>query len=326
MKAVVITEPGPPDVLRIKDVPDPAPGTGEVRVRVAATAVNRADLLQRQGHYPPPSGWPADILGLEYAGEVDAVGPNVSVWEPGDRVMGLVGGGGYAEYVVVPADAAIALPSNLSFEEGAAIPEAFITADDALEIRMGLRGAETLLIHAVGSGVGTAALQLAKSMGATVLGTSRTPWKLERARELGLDVDIDASGGDFTEGVQAATAGRGVNAILDLVGGPYLAADVQCIGYLGRIVLVGLTGGRTAELDLGTLLRKRVTLVATVLRTRPAAEKAAAARTFEETVVPLLRRGAVRPVIHATLPMDEVVRAHEMVGSDATFGKVVLTW
>lgn len=326
MKAVVITEPGPPDVLRIRDVPDPAPGPGEVRVRVAATAVNRADLLQREGHYPPPSGWPADIPGLEYAGEVDAVGPNVSVWEPGDRVMGLVGGGGYAEYVVVPADAAIALPSNLSFEESAAVPEAFITADDALEIRMGLRGGETLLIHAVGSGVGTAALQLAKSMGATVIGTSRTPWKLDRARELGLDVDIDASGGDFIEGVHAATAGRGVNAILDLVGGPYLAADVQCIGYLGRIVLVGLTGGRTAELDLGTLLRKRVTLVATVLRTRPVAEKAAAARTFEETVVPLLRRGAVRPVIHATLPMDEVVRAHEMVGSDETFGKVVLTW
>ncbi|MDX1675589.1 MAG: NAD(P)H-quinone oxidoreductase [Longimicrobiales bacterium] len=327
MKAVVITEPGPPDVLRVEEVPDPEPGDGEIRVRVEATAVNRADIIQRRGHYPAPDDWPDDIPGLEYAGVVDAVGPNVSVWDVGDRVMGLVGGGGYAEYVVVPADEAIAVPDGYSPEEATAIPEAFITADDALEMRMGLRGRETLLIHAVGSGVGTAALQLARAIGATVIGTSRSAWKLERAREMGLDVAIDTSGnGGFAEPVLDATARRGVSAVLDLVGGPYVEEDVKCVGYLGRIVLIGLTGGRTAELDLGTLLKKRVTLVASVLRTRPPAEKAAAARTFEETVLPLLRRGAVRPVIHEVVPMADVVRAHELVESNETFGKVVLRW
>lgn len=326
MKAVVITEPGPPDVLRVGDAPDPEPGPGEIRVRVAATSVNRADILQRQGRYDAPAGWPADIPGLEYAGEVDAVGPNVTVWSVGDRVMGLLGGGGYAEYAVVAADEAIAIPGALGFEEAAAIPEVFITAEDALEFRMGLRAGETLLIHAVGSGVGTAALQLARAWGVSVIGTSRSAWKLEQAGELGLDVPIDTSGGSFADAVLSATAGRGVSAILDLVGGSYVAEDLVCVGHRGRIVLVGLTGGRTAELDLGTLLSKRVTLVGTVLRTRSSAEKAAAARGFEESVAPLLVRGAVAPVIHEILPMAEAARGHEMVESNETFGKVVLSW
>lgn len=326
MKAVVITEPGGPEVLRIREVPDPEPGPGEIRVRVAATAVNRADTLQRQGHYPAPSGWPPDIPGLEYAGGVDAVGPNVSVWSVGDRVMGLVGGGGYAEYVTLPADQAITIPSGLSFEEAAAVPEAFITAQDALELRMGLRARETLLIHAVGSGVGTAALQLARAWGVTVIGTSRSAWKLERAKGLGLDVAVDTSDGGFAEAVLSATAGRGVAAILDLVGGSYLEEDLACVGSRGRIVLVGLTGGRTAELDLGAVLRKRLTLLGTVLRSRPPVEKAAAARSFEKSVAPLLHRGTVEPVIHEVVPMDEVVRAHELVESNDTFGKVVLSW
>lgn len=326
MKAVVITEPGAPDVLQVRDVPDPEPGPGEVRVRVVATAVNRADILQRQGHYPAPAGWPDDIPGLEYAGRVDAVGPNVTVWSEGDRVMGLVGGGGYAEHVVVQADEAIEIPDTLSFEEAAAIPEAFITAEDALELRMGLRSTETLLIHAVGSGVGTAALQIARAWGAHVIGTSRSAWKLERARALGLEIGVDTSDGGFADGVLSATAGRGVSAVLDLVGGRYVEEDLECIGALGRIILVGLTGGRTAELDLGALLRKRVTLVGTVLRSRPPAEKAAAARSFEEAILPLLRRGSVKPVIHEVMPMTDVVGAHELVESNATFGKVVLSW
>lgn len=326
MKAVIITEPGAPDVLQLRAAPDPGPGPGEVRVRVAATAVNRADLLQRQGHYPAPPGWPEDIPGLEYAGQVDAVGPNVNVWSVGDRVMGLVGGGGYAEYVVVPADEAIEIPDLLSFEEAAAVPEAFITAEDALELRMGLRGRETLLIHAVGSGVGTAALQIARAWGATVIGTSRSPWKLEKARELGLDVAVDTSEDGFADAVLSATAGRGVGAVLDLVGGPYVEEDLECIGTLGRIVLVGLTAGRTAELDLGAVLRKRVTVVGTVLRSRPPAEKAAAARSFEEAVVPLLNRRAVAPVIHEVMPIGDAARAHELLESNETFGKVVLSW
>lgn len=326
MKAVVITEPGAPEVLRVRDVPDPELRTGEIRVRVAATSVNRADLLQRHGGYPAPSGWPDDIPGLEYAGVVDAVGPNVSVWSAGDRVMGLVGGGAYAEYVVVAADEAVAIPRDLPLTEAAAIPEVFITADDALGLRMGLRDRETLLIHAVGSGVGTAALQLAKAWGATVIGTSRSPWKLERAGELGLDTAIEASDGRFAEAVMGATMGRGVNAVLDLVGGRYVEQDVACLASLGRVVLVGLTGGQTAEVDLGAVLRKRLTLVGTVLRTRPAAEKAAAARNFEESVLPLLLRGTVQPVIHDVIPMEEAARAHELVESNETFGKVVLSW
>jgi putative PIG3 family NAD(P)H quinone oxidoreductase len=326
MQAVVIAEPGPPDVLRIRDVADPEPGPGEIRVRVAASAVNRADLLQREGHYPAPAGWPTDIPGLEYAGEVDAIGANVRVWDEGDRVMGLVGGGGYAEYVVVPADEAISIPQELSFEEAAAIPEAFITAGDALELRMGLRARETLLIHAVGSGVGTAALQVAKALGATVIGTSRSAWKLERARALGLDVAVDTSDGGFAEAVLRATDRRGVPAILDLVGGSYLEEDLKCVGPGGRIILVGLTAGRTAELDLGTILRKRLILVGTVLRSRPPAEKAAAARGFEETLAPLFYRRGMTPVIHEVVPMAEAARAHELVESNKTFGKVVLSW
>jgi NADPH2:quinone reductase len=326
MKAVVITEPGAPDVLQVTDVPDPEPGLGEVRIRIAATAVNRADILQRRGQYAAPNGWPADIPGLEFAGGVDALGPNVSVCSLGDRVMGLLGGGGYAEYAVVEADEITPIPASLSMSEAAAIPEAFITAGDALELRIGLRERESLLVHAVGSGVGTAALQLGTAWGARVMGTSRTPWKLEWARELGLDVAIDTAGGEFAEAVLSATSGRGVNAILDLVRGPYVEKDVVCAGQLGRIALVGLTGGRSATVDLGAVLRKRLTIVGTVLRTRPAVEKAAALRHFEESVVPLLQRDRVKPVIHEVVPMEDVVRAHEMVEANETFGKVVLSW
>lgn len=326
MKAVVITEPGAPEVLRVTDVPDPDPGPGEVRIRIGATAVNRADIHQRRGQYAAPNGWPADIPGLEFAGEVDAIGANVNVCRVGDRVMGLLGGGGYAEYAIVEADEVTPIPAGLSLAEAAAIPEAFITAGDALELRMCLRERESLLVHAVGSGVGTAALQLGKAWGVTVMGTSRSGWKLDRARELGLDVAVDTSVDDFAEAVLSATSSRGVNAILDLVGGPYLEQDVACASQLGRIALVGLTGGRSATVDLGAVLRKRLTIVGTVLRTRPAVEKAAALRHFEESVVPLLQREKVKPVIHAVLPMEDVVRAHELVEANETFGKVVLSW
>lgn len=326
MKAVVITEPGAPDVLRVTDVPDPEPGPGEVRIRITATAVNRADILQRRGQYAAPNGWPADIPGLEFAGEVDALGPNVSVCAVGDRVMGLLGGGGYAEYAVVEADEVTPIPKGLSMIEAAAIPEAFITAGDALELRMGLRERESLLVHAVGSGVGTAALQLGKAWGVRVMGTSRSAWKLERARGLGLDMAVDTAGGEFADAVLSATAGRGVNAILELVGGSYVEQDVACAGQLGRIALVGLTGGRSATVDLGAVLRKRLTIVGTVLRTRPAVEKAAALRHFEESVVPLLQRDKVKPVIHEVMAMEDVVRAHELVEGNETFGKVVLSW
>ncbi len=326
MRAVVITEPGAPEVLRLLEVPDPEPGPGTIRVRVEAAGVNRADLLQRQGHYPAPDDAPRDIPGLEYAGTVDRVGPNVTVWSPGDRVMGLTGGGACAEYVVVPSDEAMAIPDGVTADVAAAVPEAFITAHDALRARAGLRSGETLLVHAVGSGVGTAALQLAKAWGARVIGTSRTGWKLERARELGLDDGIQPESGAFAEAVHALTAGRGVGAILELVGGDYLEEDLRCIAPLGRIVVVGLTRGRSAELDMGALLRKRLTITGTVLRSRSSVEKAAATRAFARDGLALVARGDVRPPIHAVLPMAEAAAAHRLLESNETFGKVVLRW
>lgn len=326
MRAVVITEPGAPDVLRLMDVPDPEPGQDEIRVRVEAAGVNRADLLQRQGHYPAPSDAPQDIPGLEYTGAVDALGPTVTAWSRGDRVMGLAAGGACAEYVVVPAAEAMAVPEGMSAHVAAAIPEAFITAHDALRTRLVLRPDETLLIHAVGSGVGTAALQLAKAWGTRVLGTSRTPWKLERARALGLDEAIHADDGAFADAVLSATGGRGADAVVELVGGAYVEEDMRCITTLGRIVVVGLTGGRSARLDLGVLLRERLTLTGTVLRSRSRAEKAAATRAFVDDGLALLADGKIAPPIHEVMPMAEVARAHRLLESNETFGKVVVRW
>jgi putative PIG3 family NAD(P)H quinone oxidoreductase len=326
MRAVVVTAPGGPEVLELQRVTIRRPGRGELRVRVHAAGVNRADLLQRRGLYPPPPGWPADIPGLEYAGEVEAIGEGVELWQVGDRVMGLVGGGGYAEYVVVPEREAIAIPEILSFEEAAAVPEVFITAHDALFTQLNLGLGERLLILAVGSGVGTAALQLAKLAGATVLGTSRSEWKLERACDLGLDVLINSSEHDIAEMVNQATGGAGVHAVLDLVGAPYLEASLASLTSKGRMIVVGLTAGRSTEIDLGTVLRKRIQIVGTSLRTRPLEEKIAAARAFERDVGALLASGQVYPVIERVFPIDEVVEAHRHMESDANFGKVVLTW
>jgi NADPH:quinone reductase len=324
MRAVVITEPGTPDVLRLRDVPDPTPGPGEIRVRVRAAGVNRADLLQRQGRYPAPPDAPPDIPGLEYAGVVDAIGSNVGIWSPGDRVMGLTSGGAYAEYVVVPADAALAIPEGMDDEVAAAVPEAFITAHDALRSRLGVRAGETILIHAVGSGVGTAALQLAKGWGARVIGTSRTEWKLDRARELGLDEAIRPEDGAFAAEVMQRTAGRGVQAILDLVGGDYLSENLRAADSLARVVVVGLTRGRSAELDMGMLLRKRLTVIGTILRSRPSVEKAAATHAFAQEALSRLARGDLRPAIHEVVPMEEAPRAHRLLESNEAFGKVVL--
>jgi putative PIG3 family NAD(P)H quinone oxidoreductase len=326
MRAVVITEPGAPEVLRLQDVADPEPAEGQIRVRVEAAGLNRADLAQRRGHYPAPDGWPEDIPGLEYAGVVEAVGPHVAVWSPGDRVMGLVGGGACAEYVIVSADEALPVPRGMDSATAAAVPEAFITAHDALRTRLGVRRGEALLIHAVGSGVGTAALQLARAWGVRVIGTSRTEWKLERATELGLDVAIRPENGTFADAVLASTGKHGVGSVLDLVGGDYLEENLRCTTTLGRIVLVGLTRGRSAPLDMGTMLRKRLTLVGTVLRSRSGVEKAAATRLFAEDATGLLTRREIVPVIHEVLPMEEAVRGHELLESNETFGNVVLKW
>jgi putative PIG3 family NAD(P)H quinone oxidoreductase len=326
MKAIVITRPGGPEVLVQEDRPVPEPGPGEIRVKVHASAMNRADLLQRRGMYPAPPGVPADVPGLEYAGEVDAVGPGAGLWAVGNRVMGIVGGGGHSEYVVVHEREGIRIPQNLGWEEAAAIPEAFLTAYDALFRQLDLKVGERVLIHAVGSGVGTAALQLARAAGAEVLGTSRTPAKLERARALGLETGIDTSREDLAEAVNQATYGSGVHALLDLVGGKLLEASLRVLALRGRAVVVGTTAGSKAEIDLGLLLRRRIHLFGTVLRSRPLEEKIALAREFSGAVIPLISSARIRPVVDRVYPFTDIRKAHEQMEQNDTFGKIVLTW
>lgn len=322
MRAVIITRPGDPSVLELREVPVPAPGPGEIRVRVHAFGVNRADLLQRRGHYPAPPDSPADIPGLEFAGTVEVVGPD-GAFGVGERVMGIAGGGTYAECVVVPDGQAVRIPDHMADTTAAAIPEAFITAHDALR-RAEVQAGQWVLVHAVGSGVGLATLQLARALGARVIGTSRTADKLARAARLGLDVGLDTSAVDLGQAVRAATSGAGVNAVVDLVGGTLFPRTLECLASQGRLVLVGLTAGRTAELDLGVVLTHRLRIEGTVLRSRSRAEKAAAVAAFAAEVLPLLARETVQPVIHAVLPFAEVAEAHRLLEANATFGKVVV--
>jgi putative PIG3 family NAD(P)H quinone oxidoreductase len=325
MRAIVISRPGGPEVLEEREVDTPEPGPSQVRVRVRASSLNRADLLQRRGGYPAPPGAPRDVPGLDYAGEVDALGPGAGLWAPGSRVMGIVSGGGHAEYVCVHEREAMRVPAPFSWEEAAAVPEVFLTAHDALFRQMDLQVGERLLIHAVGSGVGTAALQLARVAGVTTLGTSRTASKLQRARELGLDVGIGGDE-DWPATVQQETGGEGVNAILDLVGGAYLADNLRALAPRGRAIVVGTTAGSRAEIDLGLLLRHRLHLFGTVLRSRPLEEKIALAREFSDAVLPLLASGRVRPIVDHVYSFAEVQEAQRHLESNDTFGKVVLRW
>jgi len=325
VKAIVISRFGGPEVLELRDREAPPPGRGEVRVRVRATAVNRADLLQRAGHYPAPPDAPADIPGMELAGEIESVGAGVTEWAVGVRVLGLAGGGSYAEALTIPARTLAPLPDGMSFTDGAAIPEAFITAWDALVEQANLRAGETVLVHAAGSGVGTAAIQIARAVGARVVGTARSADKLARARALGLDEPVHVDGAAFAPAVLRATGGRGADVVLDLVGGPYLAESLACAAPRARIMLVGLLAGPRAELDLGRLLHKRVQVTGTVLRARPLEEKIAAVQQLARHVMPLVARGTLRPVVDRVFPLAEAGAAHTHVASNAGFGKVVLT-
>ncbi len=324
MRAIVIKRPGPPEVLVVEERPRPEPGEGEVRVAIAASGINRADLLQRTGNYPVPAGWPQDIPGLEFAGTVEAVGRGATRWSVGDAVMGIVGGGGYAEAVVTHESTVVRAPADMASVEAGAVPEVFMTAYDAVWRQMGLSAGETLLVHAAGSGVGTAAVQMARAFGARTIGTSRTPEKLERAAELGLDHGV--SGEDWPDQVLALTDGRGVDVILDLVGGPYLEGNQRVLATLGRHVVVGVPGGRSATFDLRALMAKRGTIRGTVLRARPVGEKAELAADFSERVLPLLDSGAIRPVVDRVLAPEEAPEAHRLLEENRTFGKVLLRW
>jgi NADPH:quinone reductase len=318
MRAIAIAKPGGPETLVLVERPQPEPSRGEVRVKVRAAAVNRADLLQRMGMYPAPADAPPDVPGLEFAGEVEALGPGVERLAVGDRVFGLVGGGSYAEALVTHERAVAKIPQNLSFEEAAAVPEAFVTAYDALVDRGGLRGGDTILVSAAGSGVGTATIQLAHAMGGFVVGTARTADKLERCKPLGLDVGVVPEGGKFAAKIPKPKV------IVELVGGAYVAEDLLAIQPLGTIVLVGMLGGNKTELDMGLVMQKRATIVGTMLRSRPIEQKLAAMRAFESNVVPLLARGLVKPIVDAVMPLADAAKAHERMASNAGLGKIVL--
>ena len=326
MKAIYITEFGEGDNLELREVPDPPqPAEKEVLVQVHAAGLNRADLLQRRGLYPPPVSFSPNIPGLEYAGEVFAVGQNASKWKPGDRVFGITAGEGQAEMLVTNESLLARIPDNLSFQYAAAVPEAFITAHDALFTLGELKAGETLLIHAVGSGVGLAALQLAKAKGATVIGTSRTEDKLGACKTFGLDLGIStANSPDFASVVTEANGGRGADVILDLVGAAYFRQNLEALAIKGRLVLVGLTSGRTAEFDLGLALQKRARIIGTVLRARSEVEKAEVTRKFVAEVVPLLAAGTVKPNLDRVFPASDAGEAYAYLGSNESFGKVVL--
>ena len=327
MKAVKIVSFGGVEGLEVVDVPDAPPPTADrVRVRVRAAGLNRADILQRLGRYPAPPGYAQDIPGLEFAGEVESVGEDARSWKAGDRVFGITGGGGQAEYVTVAENTLAQVPENLNWAEAAAVPEVFMTAHDALFTQCGLQMGERVLIHAAGSGVGTAGVQLVRAAGAIAYGTSRTAEKLERAKEFGLSkfVVVENDPQIFGQSVKGWTGGAGVNVILDLVGAAYLKANLESLATKGRLIFVGTTGGAKAEIDYSVVMSKRLRVMGTSLRTRPIEEKATATRLFAQHVVPLLRNGSVRPVIDKIFEMKDVRAAHERIESNESFGKVVL--
>jgi NADPH:quinone reductase len=319
MRAIVITRPGGPEVLELHEVATPEPASDYVRVRVMATAVNRADLLQRSGSYPAPPGSPRDIPGLEYCGVVDSVGPMVVSLQPGQRVFGITGGGAYAEYVVVHERMVAPIPDNLDWTFAAAVPEVFMTAHDALQ-QAGFAPGDRVLIHAVGSGVGTAAVQLVHVLGGTSYGTARSPEKLLGARDLGLDAGMLAEGWR----AEMARYNTGVDIVLDFVGGAYLADNLDALAPRGRLVLIGMLSGSRTEVDLAAIQRKRLRVVGTLLRSRPLEEKIAVTQSFARQVLPLLARGQLRPVLDRVFPLAEAAEAHRYMERNQNFGKIVL--
>jgi putative PIG3 family NAD(P)H quinone oxidoreductase len=329
MRAVVIASHGGVEGIELQEVEMPAQPTGDrVRVRVHAAGLNRADILQRRGHYPPPAGYPENIPGLEFAGEVEALGEAAHRWKMGDRVFGLTAGGAQAEFVVVAESNLAAIPAQLSWVEAAAMPEVFVTAHDALFTQAHLQKGETVLIHAVASGVGTAAAQLAHAAGATVIGTSRRAEKLERARDFNIDKTIlvgDAPE-SFAEAVLEGTNHHGADVVLDLVGGKYFPASLMALASRGRLICVGTTAGAKSEIDIGLLMKKRASIIGTVLRSRSIEEKASAIQLFSDEVLPLVRQGLVRPVVEAVYRAEEIRAAHEHLESNRAVGKIVLTF
>ncbi|WP_433723157.1 NAD(P)H-quinone oxidoreductase [Actinoplanes sp. CA-051413] len=322
MHAITIEVPGGPEALVWAEVPDPSPAAGEVIVEVTAAAVNRADVMQRQGHYPPPPGSPP-YPGLECSGVITAVGADATGHHVGERVCALLAGGGYAEQVAVPAGQLLPIPQQMSVQEAAALPEVACTVWSNVVDIARLRKGETLLVHGGGGGIGTFAIQLGKALGARVLVTAREA-KHEQLRALGADLAIDYTSADFVAETREATDGRGVDVILDIIGAKYLDRNVAALAPDGRIAIIGLQGGRRGELDLGALMAKRGSVSATTLRARPAADKARIVKGVRERVWPLVDAGAIRPIIDRTFPMAEASAAHRLMESSDHLGKILL--
>ncbi|WP_166345408.1 NAD(P)H-quinone oxidoreductase [Phytoactinopolyspora limicola] len=324
MRAVVITEAGGPDVLRWQEVPDPVCGPGEVVIDVVASAVNRADIMQRLGHYPPPPDAP-EWPGLECSGIIRDVGPDVSGWAVGDEVCALLSGGGYAERVVVPAGQLLPVPAGIDLVTAAALPEVMCTVWSNLVMTAGLRQGEVVLIHGGGSGIGTAAIQIGVALGATVAVTAGSAAKLERCAQLGASILVNYREQDFVEALRAATGGRGADVVLDIIGAKYLAGNIDVLAVNGRLVVIGLQGGRAAEIDLRALMGKRASITGTTLRARPPAEKAGIVTEVRDHVWPMISNGQVVPVVDHRVPMSEAARAHRTVEDSDHVGKVLLT-
>lgn len=324
MKAIVVTSPGGPENLTLADVPEPELRPGSVVVRVRATALNRADLLQRRGLYPPPRG-ESEILGMECAGEVAAVGDGVTSLAVGDRVMALLPGGGYAEKVVVPEKMAIPLPDNLAFEQAAAIPEAFLTAREALFTLGKLRPDDVVLVHAAGSGVGSAAVQLAREAGARVIATAGSAEKLARVAELGAHVLVNYRTEDFAAVAMTESRKHGVDIVLDFVGASYWPKHAACLAVGGRCVCIGVLGGATAEVNLAQLLTRRYQVLGLVMRSRDVSEKIAITQAFVRETLPLFASGQLRPVVDKVFPLSHAAEAHERMEANENFGKIVLS-
>jgi putative PIG3 family NAD(P)H quinone oxidoreductase len=324
MQAITMSVPGGPEVFRLTTVPDPTPAAEQILVRVRATALNRADVMQRMGQYPPPPG-ESDILGLELAGEVEAIGAAVRDIAPGDRVFGLVGSGGYAEKAVIDARMAMPIPSGWSFVQAAAVPEVFFTAQETLFTLGGLQEGETVLIHAAASGVGTAGIQMARETGARIFVTAGSAEKIQRCIELGATTGCNYKEQDFAEWVKEVTNGQGVDVIEDFIGAAYWERNLRSLKTGGRLVLVGLMGGVKIEANLGLLMTKRLQIFGSVLRSRPLADKIVITRSFRSKWLPLLAAGRIKPVVDRVFPLAQVADAHRYMEENRNFGKIILS-
>ncbi len=324
VKAIIATEPGPPENLVLQDLPTPEPGPGEVAIDVAATAVNRADTLQRQGYYPPPPGV-SDVIGLECSGVVTSVGEGVTRWKVGDEVCALLAGGGYATRVIAPQGQVMAIPEGIDVVTAAALPEVAATVWSNVFMGAHLKPGEVFLVHGGAGGIGTFAIQLASALGSRVFATAGSSPKTDLCLSLGAEVAINYRNDDFVEVVRAATEGRGVDVILDNMGASYLGRNVDALSTGGRLAIIGMQGGVKGELHIGKLLSKRGTVMATSLRPRPIEEKAAICREVEETIWPLVAAERVRPIVHTTLPLAEAAEAHRILEASDHSGKILLT-